>query len=132
MDQKDDDRFVEGVKRIKQLIQDKNLNQMDLIDALGVSKKTVSQWLQNSTSPNTQNLIDLVKLLGVTERWNNSESKSNSPNSKPDAAAQGVALSQATVDQLINEIKARYADLNLKADIKIHVEVIEGSFVSKD
>lgn len=132
MDQKDEDRFVEGVKRIKQLIQDKNLNQMDLIDALGVSKKTVTQWLQNSTSPNTQNLIDLVKLLGVTERWNNSESKSNSLNSKPDAAAQGVALSQATVDQLINEIKARYADLNLKADIKIHVEVIEGSFVSKD
>ncbi len=132
MDQKDDDRFVEGVKRIKQLIQDKNLNQMDLIDALGVSKKTVSQWLQNSTSPNTQNLIDLVKLLGVSERWNNSEAKSSSPSPKPEAAADGVALSQATVDQLINEIKARYADLNLKADIKIHVDVVEGSFVSKD
>lgn len=130
MDQKDDDRFVEGVKRIKQLIQDKNLNQIDLIDALGVSKKTVSQWLQNSTSPNTQNLIDLVKLLGVTERWN-SEAKSN-PTPKPEAAPQGMALSQASVDQLINEIKARYADLNLKADIKIHVEVIEGSFLSKD
>ena len=44
----------------------------------------------------------------------------------------GVALKEASADQLIRELKSRYAELNLKAEIKISVEPIEGGFVSKD
>ncbi len=145
MEQKDDDLIVEGVKRIKQLIQDKNLKRIDLVDALDLSKKTVTQWLQNSTTPNTQNLMELARLLSVAERWI-SEDKSINKDSMDKAAKKAakhaeslrakstpeLALSQATMAQLLAEIKARYADLNLDADINIRVEPMSGGFVSKE
>ena len=34
MSQQDDDRLIEGAKRIKQLIQDKNNKQKDIVNAL--------------------------------------------------------------------------------------------------
>lgn len=133
MDHKEDDLFVEGVKRIKQLIQDKNLKQIDLANALGVSKKTVTQWLQNSATPNAQNLIELAKLLGVAERWT-SDDKSDKAEATPSAPTTSTStdLHQATVEQLMNEIKARYAALNLRAEISVNVTPIAGGFVTKD
>ena len=41
-------------------------------------------------------------------------------------------LSQATMEQLLAEIKARYIAVNLKADIKISIEPLEGGFVTKE
>ena len=46
--------------------------------------------------------------------------------------ASEVDLSQATMEQLMGEIKDRYAALNLKADIKITVEPLEGGFVQTE
>ena len=131
MSNQDDDLFSEGAKRIKQLIKDKNIKPTDIVNALGVSKETVSKWVQDSATPNAQNLIELAKLLGVTERWI-AETKDNKKSEIFEQNKQGVSLKEASADQLIRELKARYAELNLKAQIKISVEPIEGGFVSKD
>lgn len=130
MDDKQDDSLLDAAKRIKQLIQDKKLKQMDLVNALGVSTKTVTQWLQGSSIPTAQNLIELAKLLGVSERWV-FEGKEDSKTSTfhQDRRASSADLSQATVEQLMAEIKARYAALNLDAEISIQISPMKGGFV---
>lgn len=134
MSNQEDDLFSEGAKRIKQLIKDKNLKPADIVNALGVSKETVSKWVQDSATPNAQNLVELAKLLGVTERWI-AESKGSKKTDLPaevKVSSTCVALKDATPDQLIAELKLRYALLNLKAEVKVTVEPIVGGFVSKE
>ena len=131
MTNQDDDLFSEGAKRIKQLIKDKNIKPTDIVNALGVSKETVSKWVQDSATPNAQSLIELAKLLSVTERWI-AESKIPKKTESAQETKTDVWLKEASPDQLITELKSRYAALNLKAEIKVTVEPIEGGFVSKD
>lgn len=131
MNNQDDDLFSEGAKRIKQLIKDKNIKPTDIVNALGVSKDTVSKWVQGSATPNAQNLMELARLLGVTERWI-SEIKEPRKTDAPKEMKSGIALKEATPDQLIAELKSRYAALNLKAEIKVSVEPIAGGFVSTE
>lgn len=130
MSNQEDDLFSEGAKRLKQLIKDKNLKPAEIVNALGVSKETVSKWVQDSATPNAQNLVELAKLLGVTERWI-AESKGSKKTDLP-VSSTCVALKDATPDQLIAELKLRYALLNLKAEVKVTVEPIVGGFVSKE
>lgn len=131
MNNQDDDLFSEGAKRIKQLIKDKNIKPTDIVNALGVSKETVSKWVQGSATPNAQNLMELARLLGVTERWI-SEIKDPRKTEASKEAKSGILLHAASPDQLIAELKSRYAVLNLNAEIKISVEPIAGGFVSTD
>ena len=72
--------------------------------------------------------MELAKFLGVTERWI-LESKDVQQNATED---QQVDLKKASVEQLMNELKARYAELNLNAEIKISVEPMKGGFVVND
>lgn len=136
MSNHDDDLFSESAKKIKQLIKDKNIKPTEIVSALGVTKETVSKWVQESATPNAQNLVELAKLLSVTERWI-AESKmihkkaEPAPKAIPEVKA-GVLLKDASPDQLIAELKSRYAALNLKAEIKVTVEPIAGGFVSKE
>ena len=135
MVEKDDDLLIEGAKRLKQLIQDKNIKASDIVNVLETSKGTMSKWLQNSTPSSAQSLIELARLVGMTERWN-AESKQQNQQDQPDRVnkadvASQVDLSQATMEQLMTEIKDRYAALNLKAEIKISVEPIDGGFVTQ-
>lgn len=63
--------------RIKQRLIDLDLQQKDIIDALGVPKSTVSEWVKKNEkrTPNTEYLIELSKclkcsvdyLVGITE-----------------------------------------------------------------
>lgn len=129
MSQHDDDIFIEGAKRIKQLIQDKNIKPMDIVNALEVSRGTVGKWLQGSSTPSAQSLMELAKFLGVTERWI-LESKDVQHTIAQEEST--VDLKKASVEQLMNELKARYAELNLKAEIKVSVEPIAGGFVIKE
>ena len=128
MSQQDDDRLIEGAKRIKQLIQDKNIKPIDIVNALELSRGTVGKWLQGSSTPSAQSLMELAKFLGVTERWI-LESKDVQQNATED---QQDDLKKASVEQLMNELKARYAELNLNAEIKISVEPMKGGFVVND
>lgn len=63
--------------RIKQRLIDLDMQQKDIIDALGVPKSTVSEWVKKNEkrTPNTEYLIELAKclncsvdyLLGITK-----------------------------------------------------------------
>ncbi|OTG84969.1 helix-turn-helix domain-containing protein [Acinetobacter sp. ANC 4648] len=133
MSDKEDDLFIEGAKKIKQLIQDKQIKPTDIANILELSKGTMSKWIQNSTPTSAQSLIELARLVGVAERWK-SEAKNEE---KADLATKAyeqseLDLKMASVDELMTEIKARYAALNLKAEIKISVEPLEGGFVTKN
>ncbi|AOA57127.1 helix-turn-helix domain-containing protein [Acinetobacter larvae] len=144
MDKQDEDLIVDGIKRIKQLIQDKNLKQLDLSGALDVSKKTVAQWLQESNSQSAQHLVELARLIGRSEQVGTTTKKNDA--ATPHSAVQAsdldhtavtdlktnVDLTVVPVEQLLAEIKQRYHALNLKADIQIHVSPLEGGFVSQD
>jgi len=130
---KDDDLFIEGAKRLKQLIQDKNIKASDIVNVLETSKGTMSKWLQNSTPSSAQSLIELARLVGMTERWNMESKQQDKADLVTKAYAESeLDLSHATMEQLLNEIKDRYAALNLKAEIKISVEPLEGGFVTKE
>lgn len=136
MIEKDDDLLIEGIKRLKQLIQDKNIKASDIVSVLETSKGTMSKWLQGSTPASAQSLIELARLVGMTERWN-SESKPFDGKDQVDMinkahVASTLELSQATMEQLMSEIKERYRALNLTAEIKITVQPIEGGFVTQD
>lgn len=133
MADKDDDLFIEGAKRLKQLIQDKNIKASDIVNVLETSKGTMSKWLQNSTPSSAQSLIELARLVGMTERWNMESKQENKTDLISKAYVESEHdLSHASMEQLMQEIKNRYAALNLKADIKISVEPLEGGFVTKD
>lgn len=133
MSDKDDDLFVEGAKRLKQLIQDKNIKASDIVNVLESSKGTMSKWLQNSTPSSAQSLIELIKLIGMTERRSDDLKAEQRVNLVEKAYAESECdLSHATMEQLMAEIKKRYAALNLKAEIKISVHPIEGGFVTRD
>ena len=132
MAEKDDDLLIEGAKRLKQLIQDKNIKASDIVSVLETSKGTMSKWLQNSTPSSAQSLIELARLVGMTERWNEAKQQDREELVNRAYEESELDLSQASMEQLINEIKDRYAALNLKADIKISVQPIEGGFVMRD
>ncbi|MBI0395089.1 transcriptional regulator [Acinetobacter bereziniae] len=133
MVEKEDDLFIEGAKRLKQLIQDKNIKASDIVNVLETSKGTMSKWLHNSTPSSAQSLIELARLVGMNERWNMEAKQQDKTELVSKAYAESeLDLSHATMEQLINEIKDRYAALNLKAEIKINVEPLEGGFVTKD
>ncbi|BCX75748.1 transcriptional regulator [Acinetobacter bereziniae] len=133
MVEKEDDLFIEGAKRLKQLIQDKNIKASDIVNVLETSKGTMSKWLHNSTPSSAQSLIELARLVGMTERWNMEAKQQDKTELVSKAYAESeLDLSHVTMEQLINEIKDRYAALNLKAEIKINVEPLEGGFVTKD
>ena len=133
MSDKEDDIFIEGAKRIKQLIQEQNIKPIDIVNALDASRESMSKWLQNSTPSSAQSLIELARLVGLTERWNTEDKTQAKTDLKSNQAAPAeLDLKQASVDQLLAEIKARYAALNLKAEIKISVTPLGGGFVSKD
>ena len=132
MAEKDDDLLIEGAKRLKQLIQDKNIKASDIVNILETSKGTMSKWLQNSTPSSAQSLIELARLVGMTERWNEAKQQNREELVNRAYEESELDLSQATMEQLMNEIKDRYAALNLKAEIKISVEPMDGGFVTKN
>ena len=50
-------------ERISKLRQDKNISQMQLSEALGVSRQAVSKWENDLSAPDTINLIRLADIL---------------------------------------------------------------------
>ena len=132
MAEKDDDLLIEGAKRLKQLIQDKNIKASDIVSVLETSKGTMSKWLQNSTPSSAQSLIELARLVGMTERWNDAKQQDREELVNRAYEESELDLSQASMEQLMGEIKDRYAALNLKAEIKISVEPMDGGFVTKN
>ena len=56
-------------ERIAKCRKEKNLSQEYIAYSLGISRQSVSKWEQNITSPDTDNLIALAKLLDVSVEY---------------------------------------------------------------
>lgn len=57
--------FMSLGERISQLRQDKGMSQLQLAEALGISRQAVSKWENGQSSPDTINLIHLSDLLNT-------------------------------------------------------------------
>ena len=57
---------LEMANRLVQLRKDQSLSQEELAERLGVSRQAVSKWERGESSPDTDNLIALAGLYGVT------------------------------------------------------------------
>jgi transcriptional regulator with XRE-family HTH domain len=57
---------IEIANRLVQLRKANNLSQEDLADKIGVSRQAVSKWERAEASPDTDNLIMLAKIYGVS------------------------------------------------------------------
>lgn len=62
--------MIESVSdRINKRMRDLNLRSRDLVAATGVSKGTVSQWVNGNNNPSATHIPKLAKILNVTETW---------------------------------------------------------------
>ena len=57
---------IETANRLCEYRKKNNLSQEELAEKLGVSRQAVSKWERSEASPDTDNLIALAKLYGVT------------------------------------------------------------------
>lgn len=57
---------IEIADRLVQLRRDNGLSQEDLASRLGVSRQAVSKWERAESSPDTDNLIALARLYGIS------------------------------------------------------------------
>ena len=57
---------IEIANRLVQLRKKNGLSQEELADKLGLSRQAVSKWERAEASPDTDNLICLAKLYGVS------------------------------------------------------------------
>lgn len=57
---------IETANRLVELRRKKGLSQEELADLLGVSRQAVSKWERAEASPDTDNLICLAKIYGVS------------------------------------------------------------------
>lgn len=57
---------IENANRLAELRRDHGLSQEELAEKLGVSRQAVSKWERAESSPDTDNLIALAQLYGVT------------------------------------------------------------------
>lgn len=57
---------IEIANRLQKLRKEKGYSQEQLADALGISRQAVSKWERAEASPDTDNLICLAKLYGVS------------------------------------------------------------------
>lgn len=67
------------LNRISEVLQEKNLKQVDLAHELGVVKSTVSMWCSNTSQPTLQKLSEVARVLEVdiTELLVTSKKKNN-------------------------------------------------------
>lgn len=57
---------IEIANRLQQLRKEKGYSQEELAQALGLSRQAVSKWERAESSPDTDNLICLAKLYGMS------------------------------------------------------------------
>ena len=57
---------TEIIQRLCKLRKEHGYSQEQLADALGISRQAVSKWERGEASPDTDNLIALARLYGVT------------------------------------------------------------------
>jgi len=146
---------IEIANRLVNLRKEKNFSQEALAEQLGISRQAVSKWERAEASPDTDNLILLARLYGISldellktedeipkydpnndsqnfSKHNNSASENNDP-LKPDETEGTPEFGNGNSDTTdekssykIHSKKGDYVDIGLKG---IHVQDKDGSEV---
>ena len=110
---------IETANKLLQYRKASGLSQEELAEKIGVSRQAVSKWERAEASPDTDNLILLAKIYGVTldelligdpATTLNKEKEDNSQNSTPDDNSEEVN----------NQQKKQKAGVSFKNGIHIH------------
>jgi len=100
---------IEIANRLYQYRQRFNLSQEELAEKLGISRQAVSKWERAEASPDTENLINLAKLYGVTidELLNKDPQDEISKNKEANPSATDTSATGASVtDTPVTEASA--------------------------
>ena len=57
---------IEIADRLQKLRKEKGFSQEQLAEELGISRQAVSKWERAEASPDTDNLVELAKLYGIS------------------------------------------------------------------
>ena len=73
-------------EKIIELRKSKGMSQVDLADALNLSRQTISKWENGDSSPDISNLSALASLFGVTTDSLLNDQEMETPRSLPATA----------------------------------------------
>ena len=116
---------IELGNRLAQLRKEKGLSQEELADKLGVSRQAVSKWERGEASPDTDNLIELAKIYGVSldELVGNTtqpkeEKKEEEPKQEEKTESKGIHVSDESGSVRIDKTGIH---INDKDDGEVHI-----------
>lgn len=118
---------AEIANRLYQYRKHNNLSQEELADKLGISRQAISKWERAEASPDTDNLINLAKLYGVSldDLISTTPTQNNDANSKDKTDNQKTTDAQnnneETEDKTKNENSKSKTNINIAKD-GIHIE----------
>lgn len=127
---------IEIANRLVKLRKEKGLSQEELADKLGLSRQAVSKWERAEASPDTDNLICLAKLYGVSL-----DDLLNTDDSIETIVEEQVKdeSEQQTTDQEAGNSTKKTCSYEKKDDTIIltdndgkSIEISDGKFVAKD
>ena len=55
--------------RIEEALNLRNMKRVDLSNKTGISKPTISNWINQKYQPKQESLLKMAKVLGVSEMW---------------------------------------------------------------
>ncbi len=98
---------IETANRLLQYRKKNNLSQEELAAKIGVSRQAVSKWERAEASPDTDNLILLAEIYGVTlDELLKGEKSNDNANEVQDSAAKVDENEADTADENINYVKS--------------------------
>lgn len=102
---------IETANRLYELRKEKGLSQEELAEKLGVSRQAVSKWERSEASPDTDNLIALAKIYGLSldelvygkkddQQSTEAESEAKNDTDKVDIGPNGIFVESADGDKV--------------------------------
>lgn len=108
---------IETAKRLFEYRKANGYSQEELAEKIGVSRQAISKWERSESSPDTDNLISLANLYGVTidELLNGTEQPKKAPDEQPDEKTEN-----SEENNTINEDNSE-PEPEIKFDNGIHI-----------
>lgn len=131
---------IETANRLLQYRKQNKLSQEELAEKIGVSRQAVSKWERAEASPDTDNLIMLSKVYGVTlDELLNAPEEKEEPEAKEEAKAEDADTAENAPEDNkkssvsfrggihVNDSDGTNVDISFKNGI--HVDTSDGSHV---
>ncbi len=105
------------VEKIEKLLSDRGWKQIDLAEAIGVSKQRVSQWMQGTGQPKPYHLLRMARALNVPMEF-------LADDTMEDIAAQGVSAEEMKVVEMARVLGLEEAKRRLLQAPAVDIEFI--------